>query len=543
MMLRFLLVAAIGFVSVVASYGQAVTWMRTSSGGDKNKVQSLTFHPTGTAATATITVNPSQTYQTMVGFGGSFTEAGAVSLKTLNATVRKQATDAYFGPTGADYSICRTQIGASDFSAGLYSYDDQAGDNALNNFSVQHDVTSTLIQWEKDALANNPTLKIFGSPWSAPAWMKQMDNGAAQSMDNGGTLLSSCASAWANYFVKYVQAYKALGVPIWGITIQNEPQAKQTWPSMIFSKEQERDFMKNYLGPTLKNASLGPSVLNVMFWDHNKDVMVDWANTFYADTAVKNMVWGEAIHWYSGDAFNNVATVYNNYPGKHILATEQCITGFTGAIDYANTAEKYAHDIFGDIVNGSEGWVDWNMVLNTQGGPNVSSNWCLAGILVNTGAGTIQFTPIYYYMVQFSKYCHTGAVRIGTTISNGSGLEAMSFKNTDGSMTTIVHNYGNSTISCKLVSGTNQVEFSSTALSVETFNWNPNPSGVKNQVVTSSLSKAESAKRRIIMNQAQQQQIPGTGKFTVTGKKLPASVNRVSTGLYIDKPDQNTQPK
>jgi len=541
-MLRIVAVAAISFAIVGTSYGQSVTWMRTSSGGDKNKVQTLTFHPTGTAATATVTINPSQTYQTMTGFGGSFTEAGAVSLKTLNATVRKQATDAYFGPTGANYSVCRSQIGASDFSAGLYSYDDQAGDNALNNFSVQHDVTSTLIQWEKDALANNPDLKIFGSPWSAPAWMKQMDNGVPQSMDNGGTLLPSCATAWANYFVKYVQAYKAQGVPIWGITIQNEPQAKQTWPSMIFSATQERDFMKNSLGPILAQNNLGPTVLNVMFWDHNKDVMVDWANTFYADATVKAMVWGEAIHWYSGDAFNNVATVYNNYPGKHILATEQCITNFTGAIDYANTAEKYAHDIFGDIVNGSEGWVDWNMVLNTQGGPNVSSNWCLAGILVNTTAGTIQFTPIYYYMVQFSKYVRPGAVRIGATVSGGSGLEVMGFKNPDASMTAIVHNSGNTTISGRLVSGTQQVEFSTTALSVETFTWNATVPVVKNTIV-SSLSKADIAKRRIILNQAQQQQIPGAGMFTVTGKKLSGSVSRVSTGIYVDKPDQNSQSK
>jgi glucosylceramidase len=282
-----ILLVSISCIMVGSSYGQAVTWMRSSSGGDKCKTQNLSFHAGGTAATVTITVNPSTTYQTMMGFGGSFTDAGASALNSLNATNRAALAAAYFGPSGANYQVCRSQMGASDFSASLYSYDDQAGDYSLNNFSVNHDV-NMMIRWIKEALALNPNLKLFGSPWSAPAWMKTNNN-----MLNGGNLKSDAQTqnAWALYFVKYVQAYKAQGIPMWGITIQNEPAATQTWPSMIFSAAQERDFMKNYLGPVLANNSLGPNVLAVMFLDHNRDMMVDWANTFYGDATVSNMVW------------------------------------------------------------------------------------------------------------------------------------------------------------------------------------------------------------------------------------------------------------
>jgi glucosylceramidase len=536
-----MLLLAIGFVMVGATYGQNVTWMRTSSAGDRIKAQSLSFHAAGTAATVTISVNPATTYQHMMGFGGSFTESAALAMNALtDPVVHQQAIDAYFGPSGANYSVCRAQIGASDFSAGLYSFDDQNGDFTLTNFSVQHDVT-TIIKYIKDAMAKNPDLKVFGSPWSAPAWMKTNNN-----MDNGGTLKSDAQTqtAWALYFVKYVQAYGAQGVPIWGITIQNEPQAVQSWPSMIFTDVTEHDFLKTYLGPTLAANALGPDKLAVMFWDHNKDVMVQWANTFYNDAVTSAMVWGEAIHWYSGDNFNNVLTVYNAHPGRHILATEQCLTGGPHPGDYGG-AESYAHDIYGDILNGSEGWVDWNLALNTQGGPNVSSNWCSAGILVNTGAHTFSLNPIYYYMVQFSKYCRPGAVRIGATASGTNAPEVMAFKNPDSSIVVIAHNAGNASYTARVVNGSNQVEYSTTAQSMDDFYWYPvGVSVVNKNTVSSSKIKASAGRHILGLNKTLDRQNAGTAKYTVTGKNVTESAkSKVTPGVYIDKPSDKAETK
>jgi glucosylceramidase len=538
--LRNVLFFAMGFILVGATYGQNVTWMRTSSGGDRCKTQSLSFHPAGTAAAVTITLNPATTYQTMMGFGGSFTDAGAFALNAItNAATRQQAIDAYFGPSGADYAICRSQMGASDFSASLYSYDDQAGDYALNNFSVQHDVPM-MIRWIKEALAKNPNLKIFGSPWSAPAWMKTNNN-----MDNGGYLKSDAntQTAWALYFVKYVQAYKAQGIPVWGVTIQNEPAAVQTWPSMIFSATQERDFLKTYLGPTLAANNLGPNVLAVMFLDHNKDMMIDWANTFYNDATASAMVWGEAIHWYGGALFNNVLSVHNSYPTRHILATEQCLTGGPHPGDY-NGAEDYARDIIGNTLNWCEGWVDWNMVLTTQGGPNLSSNWCSAGILVNTGAGTISFNPLYYYMVQFSKYCRPGAVRIGATASGANAPDVMAFRNPDNSIVVIAHNGGGTSYTGRVVNGSNQIEYSTTALSIDDFYWTPGTSVIKNTVASPKIKT--SAGRHIMgLNKTlDQQRNTGAVKYTITGKSVSESAaGRVTPGVYVDKPGNNTEKK
>lgn len=539
---RNLLLVGIGFVMVVATYGQPVTWMRTSSGGDNCKVQSLTFHATGTTAAATVTVNPAQTYQTMMGFGGSFTDAGAYDLNFLSATDRAAVIADYFGPSGADYQVCRSQMGASDFSQSLYSYDDVSGDNSLTNFSINHDLTM-IVRWEKEALALNSNLKIFGSPWSAPAWMKSNNN-----MDNGGTLNSSANAAWALYFVKYVQAYKAQGIPIWGVTIQNEPAATQTWPSMIFSDVSERDFLVNSLGPTLASNSLGPTALAVMFLDHNRDMAVQWASTFYGNATAKAMVWGEAIHWYDNQSlFSAVQSVYNSYPGKNILATEQCITGFspTNASSYSwtNTAEKYATDIIGDVTSGSTGWVDWNMILSSTGGPNLSSNWCYAGVLINTSAKTYQLTSLYYYMAQFSKYVKTGAVRIGCSATGSSVPTVMAFKNPDSSYVAIVHNGANSSYTGRVVFGTNQVEFSTTPYSVEDFYWAPTTSVVKSAVAITQ-SKVNTPGRLVLglTKSLKQQQNPGVSRYTLSGERISA-VNAATSGLYIEKPNSTTETR
>jgi glucosylceramidase len=534
-----MMLVAVGLLMAGAAYGQSVTWVRSSSGGDQLKTQTTAFHAAGTAAAVTINVNPSQTYQTMMGFGGSFTDAGAYSLNFLSAADRATVVKAYFGPSGANYSVCRSQMGASDFSYMLYNYDDVAGDFTLSHFNLSRDSTF-ILPWIKDAMAQNPNLKIFGSPWSAPGWMKTNGN-----MDHCGTLKTDAPTqtAWSLYFVKYAQAYAAAGVPVWGVTIQNEPGADQTWPSMCYSDVAERDFMKNYLGPTLASNNLGPTKLNVMFLDHNRDMMIQWANTFYSDPTVTAMVWGEAIHWYDYQSlFSAVNQVYSQYdiagPHKHLLATEQCITGFNqnNPPSWANSAEQYAKDIYGDCLAGSEGWVDWNMILDQQGGPNVSNNWCDAGVLINTSAKTFSFTPVYYCMAQFSKYVHTGAVRIGATASGNPTPDVMAFKNPDSSIVVIAHNAGSTAYNARVVVGTNQVEYASTAMSIDDLTWYPVGVSVVNSAKTPISAKAKLSAWRHVMG-LQNGSASQAGRYTVDGKRISESAaSHVTPGVYVDKP-------
>jgi glucosylceramidase len=482
----------------------------------------------------------------MMGFGGSFTDAGAWSLNFLSTTDRAAVVKAYFGPTGANYSVCRSQMGASDFSEALYSYDDVAGDYTLSHFNLSRDTTE-MLPWIQQALALNPNLKIFGSPWSAPAWMKSNGN-----MDNGGTLKTDAntQNAWALYFVKYVQAYANAGVPVWGVTIQNEPAASQSWPSMIFSDVTERDFLKTYLGPTLAANNLGPDKFNVMFLDHNRDMMVQWANTFYSDAIASAMVWGEAIHWYDYQSlFSAVAQVNSTYPTKRILATEQCITGFNqnNPPSWANSSEQYAKDIFGDCTNGSTGWIDWNMILDAQGGPNVSNNWCDAGILINTTAKTYQFTPLYWCMSQFSKYVRTGAVRIGASASGANSPDVMAFKNPDSSIVVIAHNGGTTSYTARVVIGSNQIEYNTTAMALDDFFWYPNGVPVVNSVanaVPSAKAKLSAWRHVMGLNNSAAQQNIGLEQYTVTGKRIfESSASRVAAGVYVAKPNDNLESK
>jgi glucosylceramidase len=544
---RKLLFFGLCFIIVGASYGQSVTWMRSSSDGDKMKAQSLSFHAAGTTEPVTITVNPSQTYQTMVGFGGSFTDAGAWSLNYLSASDRAAVLAAYFGPSGANYEVCRSQMGASDFSNVLYSYDDQASDYSLSHFSIAHD-TGYILRWEKEAVALNPNLKIFGSPWSAPAWMKQMPAGQAQSMDNGGTLLPNCDTTWALYFVKWYQAYKAAGVTPWGVTIQNEPQATQTWPSMIWDAPGECAFMKTYLGPMLARNNLGPSVLNVMFLDHNRDMMVSWAQTFYSDPTVTAMVWGEAIHWYEPVAqYAAVAQVNSAYPNKHILATEQCITQFVQSSppSWENSAELYAHDIYEDLIGGSTGWVDWNMILNQQGGPNLSLNYCDAGILINTASKTYQFRPIYYCMAQYSKYVRTGAVRIGCTATGSYTPEVIAFKNPDSTIAVVVHNPAKASYNGRIVIGGNQIEYATSPLSIDDFYWTP--VGVSVTPKTANTIKSSAKSNLAVWHRVMDLNNPvgfGSAAYTVTGRRVSeSSASHVAPGIYLERPEINTTAK
>jgi len=385
-----------------------------------------------TAPFPTIEIDCSHTYQKIEGFGGAFTEAAAYALSKMSAGKRQEALRACFDPdAGLGYSLCRTHINSCDFSLDNYSYAEIADDRHLDHFSIDRD-TSLLIPMIKDAMAvPGSDFRVFASPWSPPAWMKT--NGE---MNHGGKLKPEYLDTWALYFAKYIKAYAAQGIPIWAVTVQNEPVAVQTWDSCIWSGEEERDFVRDHLGPRLAAEGLGE--VKIMVWDHNKDLIVERAKAVLDDHEAARYVWGIAFHWYTGDHFDSLAKVHELFPDKKLLFSEGCQEHGVKLGSWS-LGERYGHELIGDLNNWSVGFVDWNMVLDERGGPNHAGNFCDAPIIADSSTDTLHYQSSYFYLGHFSKFIRPGAVRIGCTIT-GTEMEATACRNPDGSTAVVVMN-------------------------------------------------------------------------------------------------------
>jgi glucosylceramidase len=411
----------------VVPAGQAMVLQSSQTADKVSPKPSLSFINDDGSALPTITITPATTYQTIVGFGAALTECAVFNLCTITAARKNEVLNAFFNPfTGAGYTVVRVSINSCDFSLAQYAYDNTAGDNNLDNFDISHEQKYLIPTVKQAMVVPGSNFRIFGSPWSPPAWMKS--NGT---MLNGGQLKSDCFSAWALYYVKYVNAMKSNGITIWGLTVQNEPQATQTWESCIYSSQQERDFVKNYLGPTLAKNNV---TAKVMIWDHNKDIIVERATTVLSDTGAAKYVWGTAYHHYGGDHFDYMNTVHDAFPQKTMLGTENSVhTGFS-------EVERMAHEIIGDLNSWSTGYLTWNMVTDMNGGPFHDRSPGVPGdAQVDTVTSTVTYPPNYYYMTHFSKYMRPDAVRIGCVYS-GTDLEATAVKNTNGVITVAVLN-------------------------------------------------------------------------------------------------------
>lgn len=381
---------------------------------------------------ATVLVDARPRFQTIEGFGGAFTEAAADTFYRLPPATRAEILRAYFDPlAGHGYRLCRTHINSCDFSLGNYAYDEVDGDFELQHFSIEHDRRALLPMIQEALRLAGPALKLFASPWSPPAWTKT--NG---DMNHGGELKPECRPAWARYFVRYVKAYEQEGVPLWGLTVQNEPMAAQTWDSCVYSAEAERDFVRDYLGPALAEAGL--SRLQLMIWDHNRDGLFERARAIYDDPAAASYVWGAAFHWYVGDHFDNVQLTHDAYPHKQLLFSEGCQEGGPHYGDW-QVGERYGHSMLQDLNRWTVGWVDWNLVLDEHGGPNHVNNLCSAPLLADTQTGKLYYHNSYYYIGHFARFIRPGAQRIACA-SSLDDLEVTAFLNPDRQIAVVVLN-------------------------------------------------------------------------------------------------------
>jgi glucosylceramidase len=393
-------------------------------------------------------IDPSVTFQTMVGIGGALTDASAETFAKLPAATQKEFMTAYYdGKQGIGYNFARTNIASCDFSSDTYAYV-EPNDAELKTFSVAHDEQFRIPFIKKAIEAAGGKLPLFVSPWSPPAWMKDNND-----VLKGGKLLEQYKQVWANHFVKFIKTYEAKGIPVWGLSVQNEPMAKQKWESCIYTAEEERDFVKKYLGPTLQKSGLKNKKLIV--WDHNRDLIYQRATVMFNDSEASKYVWGIGFHWYetwTGSAmqFNNLKMVHEAFPDKHLIFTEGCVEKF--GLDRVNDwslGERYGNSMLNDFNCGTVAWTDWNVLLDETGGPNHVGNFCFAPIHADTKTGKLIYTNSYYYIGHFSKFIHSGAKRIAAS-SNRDKLQTTAYLNPDGKIAAVVLNTSDEKLAFKL---------------------------------------------------------------------------------------------
>jgi glucosylceramidase len=436
---------------------------QTSRTGAKFEKVNQVFTPNANQNLEVLELFPNQKFQTITGFGGSFTEATCHLLTNLSQENRTKILESYFSPDEANYSLTRTTIASCDFSLDHYTYAPVANDTSLEHFTIAHDQKEIIpIIKQAQKIANNG-FKIIASPWTCPPWMKDNNSWV------GGKLLPQFYPSYALYFEKYLDAYKKEGIDIWGLTAINEPHGNgSNWESTHFSPKEMTDFIEFHLGPKLEKSPFKD--VKILGYDQNRAGLKEWVDEMYRSENSSKYFSGTAVHWYEStyDYFPDALDyAFKKSKEKHLIQTEACIDsevpvwqnddwywqkeatdwGFKWARDedkhlhpkYA-PVHRYATDIIGCLNHGVDGWIDWNMVLDKQGGPNWFKNWCIAPIIVDAKSNEVYYTPLYYVMKHFSKYIRPGASRIGWKKSKENEVMTTAIQNSDKSIVVMLFN-------------------------------------------------------------------------------------------------------
>lgn len=374
---------------------------------------------------------PQITYQTIDGFGGAITESAAYIYSLMPPAQQQRLLEAYFGREHMKYRYVRIPIDSCDFSLGHYEADGDENDASLQSFSFARMEQYILPMLTDAERVYGGKLEIMLSPWSPPAYMKT--NGER---DHGGKLKRCYWKRWAEYLCRYIDEFRRRGFRVTMLTLQNEPKAVQTWDSCIYTAQEEKEFLRDFVWPSL--IAHGMTDIQIYIWDHNKERALEWAETII-DEETTSMVAGLAFHWYSGDHFEALQMIRERFPGKKLLLSEACIEfSKYSAAEHLKNAQKYAHDIIGDLSAGMSTFLDWNLVLNEQGGPNHVGNFCDAPFLFDASSGELAEQELQGYLWHFSHFLTPGAARIGLSRYTDA-IEATAFR-IGGQLVTVLLN-------------------------------------------------------------------------------------------------------
>ncbi|KAI1716646.1 glycosyl hydrolase family 30 TIM-barrel domain-containing protein [Ditylenchus destructor] len=435
--------------------------------------------------TVTIRVDASKHYQEILGFGGAFTDAAGIQFNSLSPNTAQKLLEAYFGEHGINYTVGRVPIASCDFSTREYSYLDKADDFNLTTFSLAPEDMKFKIPYILKAWKlSKGKLKLFGSPWSAPAWMKtneRMKGGGQLKGDFNGKYYET----YAKYFLRFLEEYWKHGVKFWGLTIQNEPGSGLDpfwgWQTMYLSSQMQVEFAHKLLSPVLKASEIGMNV-KIMAHDDQRNGLLDAAKAIYSNEEKAKAIDGTGSHWYSHSDYSVLSDVHNIQPNKFILATEAC-TGYAPGehvplLGDWHRAEEYAYDILQNLRNWVVGWTDWNMALDLQGGPNWVGNFVDAPILVNATADQFIKQPMFYALAHFSRFVPPGSLRIDSSNSTmpDNSIQHVAFRTPDGRRVLVLLNtHPSQAISVQLVdekwAGTRTAEIGIPAKSFVTAVW------------------------------------------------------------------------
>ena len=437
--------------------GTFLTYISSLSGLRLEKHVGKVDNSSGSAEVKVDVTN--KTIQTILGFGGAFTDAATITVMSLSKSSQANLLQSYFSSQGIEYNIGRIPMASCDFSTRVYSYDDFVNDTNLTKFSLAEEDLIYKIPVIKQSISmSKRNISLFGSPWSSPFWMKTNNNMTGRGFIKG-QVGGIFFKAWAKYFVKFIQQYKQHGLDIWGLTAQNEPTDGRlpgfSFQCLGWSAELQRDFIAKDLGPALEAAGLGHVKLMVL--DDSRLLLPLWAEVVLHDPEAAKFVAGVAVHWYQDRLWPPLALeeTYKQFGQKYfILATEACEQDTFDkkkSVSLGNweRAEHYFHDITQDLQNGVSGWVDWNIALNTKGGPNWVNNEADSPIIVNATADEFYKQPMFYTMGHFSKFVWPGSKVLTVSVSPSS-FDILVFQRPDGNLVATLGNLNNEEVTASV---------------------------------------------------------------------------------------------
>ncbi len=400
----------------------------------------LKFVPDDGTEEHVINLYPSDTDQTLEGFGGAITDAAGYVFSKMTPGQQEELLDMYFSPDRMRYEKVRVHMDSCDFSTHVYSAVEEDNGDILGAFSFRETERYILPLLEAGQKKAGKKLKLMLSPWSAPAFMKT--NGSRL---HGGSIKPEYRKAWAQYLCRYIREFRDRGYEVERISVQNEPKAVQTWDSCVYTAEEEKEFLRDDLYPAMQENGMGD--VQVFIWDHNKERLYERVRGILDETT-DPMVTGAAFHWYSGDHFEALDLVRRRYPGKKLILSESCLELYKyGMNKEQENAERLAHDMIGNLNHGMEAFYDWNILLDSQGGPNHVGNFCDAPYLYDLEAGKLMERDILRYYWHFTHFIQPKAQRIAHTRYTDK-LDVTAWKNPGGELVWVVLNRSEEDLEC-----------------------------------------------------------------------------------------------